>query len=332
MAVNRQKIDIGGTTTGTMACILLVLYLFAPPAVTAEDAPANEFITLGTHGGPVAGANRSQPANALAVGDDVWFVDAGDGAVGQLAAAGIPLARVRGVFLSHLHFDHTGGLFAVLGLATQTGVPHTITVYGPSGTRQLFDGLVAGMQPAINAGYGIPGQKWLADIEVRELDPGAVVQLAGFTVSVAENSHYSFPDGSDEARRYKSLSYRFDLPDRSIVYTGDTGPSAHVAALADGADLLVSEIIDVDGVMAVLRSSRPDLDAEALKNAERHLANHHLRPCEVGELASRANVKAIVITHYVPAPADDRALASFAGGVRACFDGEVHLAEDLDRF
>ena len=53
-----------------------------------------------------------------------------------------------------------------------------------------------------------------------------------------------FAPGSAEDRNYKSLSFRFDLPGRSIVYTGDTGPSAAVETLAKGADLLVSNFVE----------------------------------------------------------------------------------------
>ena len=40
---------------------------------------------------------------------------------------------------------------------------------------------------------------------------------------------------------YKSYSYRFEIPDRVFVFTGDTSPSDAVAELAQGADLLVTE-------------------------------------------------------------------------------------------
>src|SRR3954466_6083356 len=69
-----------------------------------------QFIVLGTASGPNSEAARAQPANALTIGGQVYLVDAGDGAVAQLAKANLRLAAVRAVFLSHLHFDHTGGM------------------------------------------------------------------------------------------------------------------------------------------------------------------------------------------------------------------------------
>jgi ribonuclease BN (tRNA processing enzyme) len=325
--ISRRRSATGRAVIRLIAIVALLLQCAAK---AQEAGPASGFITLGTSGGPIANAGRSQPANALLIGPDIYLVDVGDGAAGQLAKAGLLLLKVRGVFLSHLHFDHTGGLMAVLGLRTQLDAADVLVVYGPPGTRQLVDGLLEGMQPAFVAAFGIPGQTWTPRIEVRELTDGTSVTIGD--MAAARNSHYSFPDDSPEFDLHQSLSLRFDLPDRSIVYTGDTGPSRKVEALAAGADLLVSEIIDVDGVIATIRRTRPDLDPTEMENAARHLSDHHLRPCEVGELASRAGVADVVITHFVPVPRDADGLAEFQQGVEKCFDGKVRLANDLDRF
>ena len=143
----------------------VAMALLTVSAVLAADAPArqpaNQFITLGTHGGPVSDRNRSQPANALVVGNAVYLVDAGDGAVQQLARAGLSLAAVRAVFISHIHIDHTGGLFAVLGLRHQMGSTGKVTVYGPPGIKAMVDGLVAAIVPEAESGYGVPGEDYV---------------------------------------------------------------------------------------------------------------------------------------------------------------------------
>src|SRR6185369_4843978 len=209
--------------------LLITSGLEAADAPTAR--PANQFITLGTHGGPVSDRNRSQPANALVVGQAVYLVDAGDAAVQQLARAGYSLASVRAVFISHIHIDHTGGLFAVLGLKHQMGGGGKITIYGPHGIKAMVNGLLAAIEPEARSAYGVPGEDYVAPesiVEVVELSDGAKVKFDGFTLTAVENTHYSFPRDSDMARRYGSLSFRFDLANRSIVYTGDTGPSEAV--------------------------------------------------------------------------------------------------------
>lgn len=315
----------------------LVLAVVALVAVSPADAQqrASTWVTLGTMGGPIASPDRSQPANVLLVQSGAILVDAGDGTAEQLAKAGVPLPRVRAVLLSHLHFDHTGGLAAILGLRYQTNVPGKLAIYGPPGTRALVDGLVASMRPAAEAGYGLPGEPMVRPedtVTVTELTDGSRTDVAGVPVTAAQNSHYSFAPGSEPDRRFKSLSFRFALPDRVIAYTGDTGPSGAVERLARGADLLVSEMIDVAATVANVRRNTPDMSAGALAGLTRHLSEHHLTAHQVGEMAARAGVKQVVVTHLVATGATPQQMEALQADVEEAFKGKVTLAHDLDRF
>jgi ribonuclease BN (tRNA processing enzyme) len=304
-------------------------------AEPAETASAARWVTLGTRGGPLASATRSQPANLLVHDGRHYLIDVGDGATGQLAKLSLGTAHIDAVFISHLHFDHTAGLAGILGLRWQTNAADKLTVYGPPGIAELVSGLVASMIPGTTAGYGVPGaprQDPRDMAEVIELRDGAILDHQGMRVSVRNNSHYSFAPGSDLAQRFESLSYRFDLPGRSIVYTGDTGPSTAVEELARGADLLVAEMMDVEHTLAAVRRNSPHLPPAVAQGMERHLRDHHLLPGDVGRLASTAGVGAVVVTHFVGREPDDPAHLEYLREIAAIYDGPVVIANDMDAF
>lgn len=305
--------------------VILMAAAFALPAA-AQAPPRSEWITLGTRSGPVPSPTNSQPANLLHYADQFVLVDAGDGALEQLAKAKIPLGAVRTVFISHMHFDHTSGLFAVLGNRYMVGAP-PLTVYGPLGTKKLVDGLVAAMQPYVDLGPGgMPGpQLPLKDyVTVVEIPDGGFVQVGAIKVSAIRNTHYSTPKESPQYR-YPSFAYRFDLPDRSIAYTGDTGPSPAVEKLAAGADLLISEVVDSDFTLGQIKAQGINLSADLIH----HMTAEHLSPTNVGLLAGHAGVKHLVLTHQGLRPGSEEETKA---KVVANFTGTVVIAKDLDRF
>ena len=122
---------------------------------------------------------------------------------------------------------------------------------------------------------------------------------------------------------FPALGFRFDTPHGSVAFSGDTGPCENVVRLAADADILVHEVIDVDRLTERL-AHLPNY--AALRN---HLAAAHSSPEQVGDIATRARVRTLVLSHLVPGdgdPSDEEWVAR----VRPHFDGEIVCGVDLD--
>jgi len=305
--------------------------------VSATPAVAEtSWVTLGTKGGPLPSAERSQPANALVLDNGtVILVDAGDGTAQQMARAGLRLDQVHSVFLSHMHFDHTAGVLGVISPLYQTNCGCTVTIYGPPGTQAFVNGMISLMQPFAESGFGIPGEQFpppSSMVRVVEMVDGSTATIGSTKVTAAQNSHYSFPAGSEMDRKHKSLAYRFDLPDRSIAFTGDTGPSRAVEQLAKGADMLVTEMINVEETMNLVATHFPNMPEKEFEEMKFHQETQHLPYEEVGKLAATAGVKSVVLTHFVPSRVTPEQEAMYREAIGRHFSGHVTFARDLERF
>jgi ribonuclease BN (tRNA processing enzyme) len=121
----------------------------------------------------------------------------------------------------------------------------------------------------------------------------------------------------------QAYAYRFDCPDRSIVISGDTTYSPELAALAKGADVLVSEVMYLPGIERLLRIIP---NAATLRE---HLLASHIVPEDLGKLAAEAGVKTLVLSHFVPG--DDPSITDemWTEGVRKHYGGTIVVGRDL---
>jgi ribonuclease BN (tRNA processing enzyme) len=315
----------------------IAVVVAGPVAKTAfaQTKAGTRLITLGTAGGPVPRAHRAQSSNLLIVNGTPYLIDAGDGTARRLAKLRFNFRNLGTIFITHGHNDHTGGLGLLL--STQWGAQRTqpINVYGPPGTEGLIK--AAAQYLNYDAEIRISDGSRSTPIEKvfygHDVGTGVVYQDANIKVVAAENTHFHFPAGSPGHGKYKSYSYRFETPDRVIVFTGDTGASDAVTELARNADVLVTEVVSVDDVKeARIRDGRwQAMSDREQKEYIRHMVEEHLTPQQIGVMAARANVKTVVMSHLTPRPDSDD-YTPWADEVRKYFSGQVLVAEDLKEF
>jgi ribonuclease BN (tRNA processing enzyme) len=290
-------------------------------------------ITLGTTAGPPPRAHRAQSSNLLIVDGAFYVVDAGDGAARRIAKAGINVRDIGTIFLTHLHDDHMAGLGTLMSVAWDAQRTQPINVYGPPRTDDLvkaavqYFGISAEIRIA-DGGRSVPIDQVFFGHNVY---PGLVYQDAKVKVTAAETTHFEFHTGP-AAGKFKSYAYRFETPDRVVVFTGDTGPNDALTNLAKGADLLISEANSVEERMQLLIGSG---QWQAMTPAEqagikRQMSQGHLSTDDVGKLAAQARVKTVVLTQLTAKPDDD--YTSWAEQVKKHFSGQVLIAKDLMEF
>jgi ribonuclease BN (tRNA processing enzyme) len=293
-----------------------------------------QIITLGTRGGPLPSKDRAQSSNLLVVNGTLYLIDAGDGVTRRIVQAGHDFRKVGKVFITHPHSDHTAGLATLLVSAWEYQRREPIDIYG-GGVEALVKGAIAYLTPNAEIRWAEGKKAPMADLfHGHDVAPGPIYQDANVKVTAVENTHFNFPQGSPPYGKYKSFSYRFDTPDRAVVFSGDTGPSEALTELAKGADVLVTEVTSVEDVIDVFKRSgawqvkTPDEQAGWI----RHMKEEHVTPEDVGRMAAKGGVKSVVMTHLSPTLAPNDDYQRYVDGAKKFFSGPVVVAKDLMRF
>lgn len=270
----------------------------------------SRLILLGTAGGPTPKRTRSGPSQIIVVGDRGYVVDCGDGLARQMMIAGV-FRTLRHVFLTHHHSDHNADYGNLLLLAWGDRLTSAVDTWGPPPLARMTRLFLE-----MNA----------ADLEVRERDEGRPPLAPLIRPHEIERAGLVMEDDRVRVRCAVvdhplvplAFAYRFDCPDRSIVISGDTRPSEALVQLARGADVLVHETL--------YSAAAPGAPGSALR---KHVMDSHTTVEDAGRIATRAGVKTLVLSHFVPAeepPITDR---QWLAAAAATFKGRIVVGRDL---
>ena len=107
------------------------------PAMSSGEDARTRLILLGTGGGPRPTKARSAPGQVILSHGLAYVIDCGDGVPRQLAMAGIPLASLRHIFITHQHSDHNADYGNLILLAWTAGLRTRIDTWGPPPLNQM---------------------------------------------------------------------------------------------------------------------------------------------------------------------------------------------------
>ncbi len=292
---------------------------------------------LGTSGA-VPTVERAPSAVHLNREGESLLFDCGEGTQRQMMRFGTGF-DVSHLFVTHLHGDHVLG---IPGLVQSMGFNDReagLAIHGPPGTRRELQSLVhaGGTTPSfpVRVVENAPDTVALSGegFEVRTFATEHRTTAVGYALVEDDRKgrfdrqraeeELGIPPGPKYGRLHDGEPVEHDgrviqpeavvgdpRPGRTVVYTGDTRPVAATESVADGADLLIHDATFVDEAVDRARSTG------------------HATAREAGEIAARAGVRRLALTHVSSRYAGRT--HELVAEAEAVFDGAVTLPDDGD--
>ena len=156
-----------------------------------------------------------------------FLIDCGASAMISLRRFDVEPNSVNGVFLTHLHGDHFGGLpFLILDAQLVSRRTAPLFVAGPPGLARR---LPAAMEAHFPGSSGV-NRKF--EIDLREMEPGVSLMAGAVRVTPFIGLH---PSGDN------AYSLRIEVGGKVITCSGDTEWTEALTEAARDADLLIAE-------------------------------------------------------------------------------------------
>ncbi len=269
-------------------------------------------ITLLGTGSPLPDPNRAGPSTLVqAEGTNLLF-DCGRGVLMRLSAAMVPVTMVQALFLTHLHSDHITDLNDIITTHWIMGAgPSTLTVYGPPTTKAVVQATLAALAHDVKYRMDHHGDlTYEPSVDVIECEPGDRFTVGACTVIVGRTDHRPVEP---------TVGYRIEQGGKSVVIAGDTIPCGGLDELCAGADAYVQTAIRADIVRQIPNGRIQDI------------LDYHSSVEQAADTAARANVGALVLTHYVP-PQPTPMLEQWRDLVSPIYSGTVVLGDDLTTY
>jgi ribonuclease BN (tRNA processing enzyme) len=135
-----------------------------------------------------------------------FIVDAGDGTLRDLVSLKINFQKIRGIFLTHGHYDHIGGLYALLGHFRVIERKEKIDIYFPKGCKEVQQIVFAFKENYDDFSF---------KIQTHEVKGGSEVKIENIEVKIYQMRHYA----------------------AVVAISGDTGMCSGLIELVRGADV-----------------------------------------------------------------------------------------------
>lgn len=278
-------------------------------------------VTLTGTGIPNIAPDRAGAGVFVKYNDIVVQFDAGRATCNRLIEAGLKLADLDAVFITHIHSDHVFGLAElVLSRWIETQFDEVATplpIYAPSGGAARFVKRMlepyeedthirrehTGSREVVLDAREFPASFTVAEIWASE-DRAVVVE----TIAV---HHEPVPD---------AVAYRVTTPDGFVVISGDTRVCQEVEDFSRNANVLVHEAFR-RAPLEPFMENFPRINS---------ILDYHSDSILLGGLAQRAQVQTLLLTHLGPPPNNEADEKEFSNDIKTGgYTGNCLVGRDL---
>jgi len=241
-------------------------------------------------GSCVPNLKRNSSGALLEVDEKLILIDCGTGVLHNIPKTGYDYKKIDIICITHLHLDHINDFAALL-----------FAYCNDPDCNRLKDLQIIG--PIGIKNYYKSLKKMYGDS----------IKPKNYEITISEAEQSSFDIGKLKIRTFKtyhtkeSIGFRFEYEDKILAVSGDTGYHENVIELCERAHL------------AVLECSLPEYQC----------GEYHLNPMTSGQIAEKARVKKLVLTHLYPVmenyPIVDKCKKYFSGEVEVAINFKEYI-------
>ena len=268
-----------------------------------------EVLFLGTSASAPS-ARRGLPAQIVQHDEFRFLIDCGEGTQRQILQAGVGFRHLTRVLLTHGHLDHILGLGGLLSTFLRWEAIEELEIFGGRTALDRVHDLLYGVV--------LRGNQPPMPLQFREIKPGTFFEAKDFTVSAFSVSHrgpdclgYTF----EERARRPFLPQKADElgipfgPERRDLVDGKTlilpngrrvEPDDVLGPLQKGPKLvMIGDAGKTDDLVEACRDADVLVIESTYLNEEADMARQfsHLTAQQAAQLAIRANVRHLILTH-----------------------------------